>query len=576
MSRVMCVWLPSWCLQHRQQSATGVGHPSQLLYDIDARRGPVVANCSQSAHRAGVRPGMSLAEARSLLEQPGSSRAHRTTSNEPDANNPNSVRVAPTDPDQDQQRLRQLAQRLQAFSPIVGLEDAERPECLLLDIRGCAHLFGGEYGLTSRVIYELHTQHLFARIATADTLGAAWAVAHYGSTANRRLRPLTQAHVVEPRQHPQILDRLPISALRIPHSTQDRLEQFDLRYIHQLRSLPRNTLPSRFGTNLLKRLDQAWGDLPEPIRPEPPQTVIRSHWLFEDPTGDRQAIQFVLQKLLAGIIDQLRQHVRGLLQLEFRLQLERPVDEHRTHTADHTRSVPRQHGDIDVSSATEPPNHLSVQIGLAAPCTDQQHLWELTQTHLEKLRLTAAVTGIQAIAHQTVPLHTRQQRLFDDDSSAAERHRHVSALVDRLSSRLGADRVVRPQLFPDHQPERAVRYLPLIAQPTSLADSADPVPEDALRSADHIPPRPILLDPHPRELRVETDTTSGRQPRRITYGQRSLTVRCSWGPERIETGWWRGELVRRNYYRIELTDGRQLWIFRHPDHNRWYHHGHFD
>jgi protein ImuB len=53
-------------------------------------------------------------------------------------------------------------------------------------------------------------------------------------------------------------------------------------------------------------------------------------------------------------------------------------------------------------------------------------------------------------------------------------------------------------------------------------------------------------------------------------------VARSWGPERIETGWWRGRPVRRDYYRVETTTGRRYWLFRQLDDGRWYLHGTFE
>jgi protein ImuB len=46
-----------------------------------------------------------------------------------------------------------------------------------------------------------------------------------------------------------------------------------------------------------------------------------------------------------------------------------------------------------------------------------------------------------------------------------------------------------------------------------------------------------------------------------------------WGPERIETGWWRGPSVRRDYYRIETDEGRRFWLFRELTNRRWFLHG---
>lgn len=39
-------------------------------------------------------------------------------------------------------------------------------------------------------------------------------------------------------------------------------------------------------------------------------------------------------------------------------------------------------------------------------------------------------------------------------------------------------------------------------------------------------------------------------------------VRVLLGPERIESGWWDGADVRRDYYRVELRGGRQAWAYR--------------
>jgi protein ImuB len=34
------------------------------------------------------------------------------------------------------------------------------------------------------------------------------------------------------------------------------------------------------------------------------------------------------------------------------------------------------------------------------------------------------------------------------------------------------------------------------------------------------------------------------------------------GPERIESGWWDGGDVRRDYYMVETGDGQRAWVFR--------------
>jgi protein ImuB len=81
----------------------------------------------------------------------------------------------------DRAALEELAGWSGRFSPIVALGCVERRHALLLDITGCAVCFGGEDRLLDRVVRELCEQGWNARVAIADTVGAAWAVAHYGA-----------------------------------------------------------------------------------------------------------------------------------------------------------------------------------------------------------------------------------------------------------------------------------------------------------------------------------------------------------------------------------------------------------
>src|SRR4051812_4572609 len=83
----------------------------------------------------------------------------------------------PPDPWRDIAALKKLARWCRRYSPVVGLEDAEMPESLLLNITGCAHLFGGEELLAALVVRDIARLKLTAYAAIADTIGAAWAAA---------------------------------------------------------------------------------------------------------------------------------------------------------------------------------------------------------------------------------------------------------------------------------------------------------------------------------------------------------------------------------------------------------------
>ena len=84
------------------------------------------------------------------------------------------------DPAADRAALEKLAAWCGRFSPLVGLDDSAAPDSLLLDVTGLAHLFGGEGSLAKRVVRDFAHRGLAVRVAVADTIGAAWAVSHFG------------------------------------------------------------------------------------------------------------------------------------------------------------------------------------------------------------------------------------------------------------------------------------------------------------------------------------------------------------------------------------------------------------
>jgi protein ImuB len=87
--------------------------------------------------------------------------------------------------------------------------------------------------------------------------------------------------------------------------------------------------------------------------------------------------------------------------------------------------------------------------------------------------------------------------------------------------------------------------------------------------------RPLRLFDPPVRVDVAWVTAEG-PPIRFMYAQRPRTVHRHWGPERIETAWWRGPIVRRDYYRVETDEGTFFWLFRRLDDNSWFLHGEFE
>ncbi|MCH8042211.1 MAG: DNA polymerase Y family protein [Planctomycetes bacterium] len=528
---MLCLWLPNWPIQRLIVARPELDGRAVAL-EAPHRGGRRVVACSAEAYRRGVRAGMPAAEAEALVGSGG---------------RPGALHLEPHDAEADRRALEQLALWCEKFSPVVGLDEMEPGEGLLLDITGVAGLFGGEQALAEKMIQALRRRHLTVRLAIAETIGAAWAVAHFAT-------PTTAcglAHLIPAEQTQDALRTLPVEALRLSEKTVTLLGELGIRTIEQLLSLPREGLSSRLGDEVLRRIDQATGAVAEPVRAVRSQPTLQAEWLLEAPTTRSEQIEFVLQQLIEQLAGQLVAEGIGALRLQCRLRCE--------------------HG-----------GPLEFAVGLFRPSADSRHLWELVQMQLERLRPNAAVSELSVKATATAPLECRQQQLFADGDQAAGR-RQLAVLVDRLSSRLGGPAVLRPRLSADAQPELACRYVPLTGESTKRRGGGPSISAPAHRPL-MLLPRPVALaEKGDRYILCEAPSGPFRQnvpvpffPSRFIFNNTPHQVHRHWGPERIETGWWRKRGIRRDYYRVETDRGSRFWLFRRLNDGQWFLHGAFE
>jgi protein ImuB len=278
-----------------------------------------------------------------------------------------------------------------------------------------------------------------------------------------------------------------------------------------------------------------------------------------------------------------------------------------------------------------------LEIGLFAPSNDADHLSGLMIHRLEAKKLPACVERLTISVTLSGPLRSVQTSLFDDQfydanfSTVCMSGSAISRLIDSLSGRLGRDAVVVVKMEDNPLPEKAFSVSPLAGngvlaekpaissvirsrktakssprfpphanvsaqyswrkhsadQECPAADSISypPSPDDAMRR-----PFSLLTQPIPLAVAFENgpfrwNVSSPQLPTRIRINGVIHLVAAHWGAERIETGWWKGPSIRRDYYRIETVQGRWWWIFRNlvsktqaPDTNsryRWMLHGRF-
>lgn len=166
-----------------------------------------------------------------------------------------------------------------------------------------------------------------------------------------------------------------------------------------------------------------------------------------------------------------------------------------------------------------------VVVGLLAAERDPALLFELSRSRLEQTQVPAPVRGMRLLAEELPPFVPAGRELFDERPAQSV---PWDTLRERLRARLGEGAVHGLADRDDHRPEQAWRRVPMPAA-TRL-----PVPAA---------PRPTWLLPQPIPLRG--------------YGLQLLA-----GPERIESGWWDGGDVRRDYYLVQTRDGQRAWAFR--------------
>jgi protein ImuB len=394
------------------------------------------------------------------------------------------------------------------------------------------------------------------RVAIADTVGAAWALAGYGSGVGGLDRSANgfRPTVAAAGRVAEALGPMPVEGLRLSPEIVEILRDLGIETIGQLIALPRKTLPSRFGAEIVRRLDQALGDVPEPIVGERPFEPAEASWGCEPPIEGRSAIEAVLRRLFIRVIRRLRSRNEGILQFDV---------------------------DLHVSAKRS----VQFSVGLVRPTLNEKRLLELARLQLERVRLRGKVSGVKVCASRRAPLDVEQSALFVA-AGRPNAQRDLESLLNRLSNCLGEEAVLSARLCPDFQPERSVEYHPIVKGGDSrLLIKGEDRPRrkggkwdrrtDA-QSGPLAPPRqrPLRLLPQPQAARVWSVVPDGPPVRLIWRDGEHKILRCE-GPERIETGWWRPGPCLRDYFRAEMDNGRRLWLFHSHDEGSWFVHGEF-
>src|SRR6516225_9967048 len=415
------------------------------------------------------------------------------------------------------QGLERLATRAQRFTPRVRLAP---PDGLLLEVAGSLHLFAGVAGLRRELVEECLHLRVRPVLAFAPTPLAALTAARAGQTLV----------ITDLAQLVGQLAPLPLDALRWPEETRARLARTGVRTIGAVLRLPRAGFARRFGMTQLAQLDALTGRSRDLRAAFQAPVRFRRRRELDCELSDQGRLLTELVPLIAALGAFLTARQCGVMELECRLV-------HRQ--APPTRCV----------------------LSLAAPCADEQQLAALFGEHLNALRLPAPVRACELRADQLVPQLPPGRCLWQPGEHGGEAGEPSDGLIDRLRARLGSEAVYGLSLRQEHRPEGAwiVTRPPPVRARRAMRERATDEPCGAG------PQRPLWLLPAPQPLAAPDGLPHRRG-----------TLHLSSEPERIETGWWDGGEVARDYYTAVDGQGVRLWVFRErAAPHGWFLHGVF-
>jgi protein ImuB len=385
---------------------------------------------------------------------------------------------------------------------------------IAIEIASTQRLYNGHARLTAAVRRGIRELGFHAALGVAPTPMAARLFAR-AEAQGRAVRACLRLEELRER-----LGDLPLFLLDWPEKTLAHLADLGVLRLRDVLELPAEGIARRFGPEISLGLDRLMGRAADPRPSYVPPPRLRSRLELPAPAEGVEALLFALKRLLAEFAGALRGRGAGVQRLMLLLE--------------HGRRPGTR-----------------VPLEFASPEREADFILAIAREKLGRLTLAAPTLALDLRAEALLPYVPREGAwLPGAREQAVDRER----LVERLAARLGKERVFGVALADDHRPEKD--WAPVhrrVAPPGATAMDRVPIS------------RPTWLLQRPQRL-------IARDGRPTLQGALELAA----GPERIESGWWDGEEVRRDYYVATSQRGEAYWVFReHRNLEAWYLHGLF-
>jgi len=539
MTRIACFFVPMFPLAARLRSEPDLLQEAIAIIDGNGNNAHIVA-ATRRARTKGIRPGMSLAQARSILPKliarARDSECERTA----------------------QEALFEVAE---TFSPRV--EDAGEG-LLFVDVTGMERHYrfvssepplcgdgrprpsgtrddldsnaGSSQDPDGRGRPSLHSAELNlarAAIRAADEIGLPVRVGIAASKLAARVAaelPKSPT-IVEAGKESEFLAPLPLERLTPELDAATTLKRWGLTSVGELARLPESDVASRLGELGRELHHAARGIDPRPLIPRPLPPDFREGMELEWPLVALEPFVFIANAALDRLSTRLELQGFACKRLELTLTL-------------------------------EPDGFYARAIDLPAPTRDVKTMLTLLRLDLEKNPPGAPVIGFSIVAHPDRPRRA-QLSLFGPAALSPEK---LATTIARLVSLLGEDRVGMAMTVDSYLPEHY-----------AMGNYAPPPPPDTrhkphksrslLAGRVFRPPLPVevITRQLDGQLQISGIKSAGNSP-----GDVSGNVRVSSGPWRIESGWWSDAPAAREYWDVELERGGIYRVYQAAASMEWF------
>jgi protein ImuB len=409
---------------------------------------------------------------------------------------------------------REALERLAAWARQFTPMSCVEGQGIVVEVESCLRLFSGHAKLTSAIRHGVRDLGFHASLGIAPTPLAARLFAK-ADARGIAVRSCTDLAALRER-----LADLPLFLLDWPAETLAHLTDLGVLRLRDMLDLPVEGVARRFGPETAICLGRLLGNIADPREPYSPPPRFRARLELPAEADGVDALLFPLRRMLAEMEGTLRGRGAGVQQLTLWLE--------------HGRKA-----------------RTRLDLEFASPERESDFILSIAREKLGRLTLRAPTIALDLRADALLAYAPRESTwLPGAKENAIGRER----LIERLAARLGRDRVFGIAIADDHRPDRDWKTVP-----GSIFSEEKNVPGTVSGL------RPVWLLNRPNRL-IASDG-------RPSY-QGDLTFIA--GPERIESGWWDGLEVRRDYYVAANARGETFWIFReHRGDQGWYLHGVF-